>query len=671
MNKGSGKGSQTGQDILNQNGGGGTKGSKGNSGNSDPYAIPWTKEQETQADIRKLETQMHNYLAANGGQVSHNTLPVLSGFAEQIAALQNTLNQPEAEKETGKYATLGEAYADSVANGETFGLGFSGDEGNREQEIAQLSTDGSDARSGENDATSPIVPIAGGLYYNTETGEYVDNYNYEGNESAVANSAGEGSGVSDGDNSSGGVTNADDSSSSEGTTQDVGQSEELDSERVKELMELIRDYKSDELNSVIDPNSFSNKYPEGENTLLGWQEELIGLIGEEYYNEYMDGYADWVPFDNQAQQKHNEFVDEQEKRKQLSDLEIMREDLLGNMGEGIPTTSDIVQLGEIDAQIKELTQELGLGSQEYTPGVEGGWQDETEQAEGAREETVLKNHAKNLWEQLVNCDSLLHQDAFLKDHGFSLGIQGYMEVWQTVERVLGREEFEAYREELKPDATSVFVSPDAEYTPPSIDGDYGTINVEGEDIKIIPWTWEHNNHEYEVIDTYRGQVTEWSLANFMLDTNFEVNEDGESDIGTDVTNALLLVHKALSSFTHSYASVDVLDVDGEKRAVIKVSDSAWDSAYKEAGRELNDLVHGTSITLDERHNEGEFGYIYIEGDKMILRPLIYPDDKYLVFQDNEYVDITNQMRRDYEVPEEMVEWIEEALSNAGLTIDFS
>ena len=333
---------------------------------------------------------MHNYLAANGGQVSYNTLPVLSGFREQIEALQNTLSQPEAEQSMGKYATLGDAYADSVANGETFGLGFSGDEVDRQQEIAQLSTDGTDARSGENDATSPIVPIAGGLYYNTETGEYVDNYNYEGNESAAANgSAGEGSGVSDGDNSGGGVTNADDSSSGEETTQDVGQSEELDSERVKELMELIRNYKSDELNSVIDPNSFNNKYPEGENALLGWQEELIGLIGEEHYNEYMDSYADWVPFDNQAQQKYNEFVDEQEKRKQLSDLEIKREELLHNMEAGTPTTRDIVQLGEIDAQIKELSQELGLGAQEYTPGVEGGWQEETEQEEKRPFETPI------------------------------------------------------------------------------------------------------------------------------------------------------------------------------------------------------------------------------------------------------------------------------------------
>ena len=75
-----------------------------------------------------LARQMNNYLTANGGQVSHDTLLVLSGFAEQS---------------TGKYATLGEAYVDSLANGETFGLGFSGDEENRQQEIAQLSTDGS------------------------------------------------------------------------------------------------------------------------------------------------------------------------------------------------------------------------------------------------------------------------------------------------------------------------------------------------------------------------------------------------------------------------------------------------------------------------------------------------------------------------------------------------
>ena len=358
-----------------------------------------------------------------------------------------------------------------------------------------------------------------------------------------------------------------------------------------------------------------------------------------------------------------------------------------------PTVAEQIQQAQQDANLRDL-ERLGAVTEDdqETDGngyisfndsvptwqeVEEAYQEAQTASEAEREqaENMRVKYAENMWEQFYNVDSILHMDAFLKDHGFSAGTQGYGEVWQTVETMLGKDEFAALRERLEPDSTVVMMSPEAYEemvnTPPSIEGDYGTINIDGEDVKILPWTWEYNKYSPEVIDHYKGKVTDWNLADFLLNLNFELNDEGGTDVGTNVTNALLLANQVFAAYTHSYATVDVLDLDGEKRVVIKVSDSAWDSVSKEAGEEMNDLIHGTSITLDKKHTEGEFGYIYFEGDKMILRPLIYPDDKYLVFQDNEYVDITNQMRRDYEVPEEMAEWIEEALNNAGLTIDLS
>ncbi len=50
----------------------------------------------------------------------------------------------------------------------------------------------------------------------------------------------------------------------------------------------------------------------------------------------------------------------------------MRDNLLDDMGDN-PTKEDIVAWGEYDATIKQLTQELGLGPKEYTPGGEGGY----------------------------------------------------------------------------------------------------------------------------------------------------------------------------------------------------------------------------------------------------------------------------------------------------------
>ena len=196
---------------------------------------------------------MHNYLAANGGQVSHNTLPVLSGFAEQIAALQNTLNQPEAEPSTGKYATLGDAYADSLANGET----------------------------------NPFVPT---MTEPIPEHSQPDIYDTVGNVAAPM--------------------------------------------------------------SEPEPSGYT-----GDNS--GYSGVGAGPANSDPYGET--------------------WTEEQQKHKQLYDAQIRRDSMREDMA-GMPTTEDIVKLGEVDDEIKQLTQELGLGPKEYTPGVEGGWQEETKPA---------------------------------------------------------------------------------------------------------------------------------------------------------------------------------------------------------------------------------------------------------------------------------------------------
>ena len=65
------------------------------------------------------------------------------------------------------------------------------------------------------------------------------------------------------------------------------------------------------------------------------------------------------------------WTEEHEKRKRLHDAQIQRDNLLQAMGDN-PTMEDIVAWSEYDATIKQLTEELGLGPKEYTPGVEGG-----------------------------------------------------------------------------------------------------------------------------------------------------------------------------------------------------------------------------------------------------------------------------------------------------------
>ncbi len=111
--------------------------------------------------------------------------------------------------------------------------------------------------------------------------------------------------------------------------------------------------------------------------------------------------------------------------------------------------------------------------------------------------------AEDLWKGLVNCDSLLHLDQYLEAQGFSTGSEGVMEVWQTVGGILGGEGFQALLDELQPDSTATIMSEEAYEAlgkiPPSIDGDYGKINIEGEDVKIIPWSWEHDKHSMTLL----------------------------------------------------------------------------------------------------------------------------------------------------------------------------
>ena len=75
------------------------------------------------------------------------------------------------------------------------------------------------------------------------------------------------------------------------------------------------------------------------------------------------------------------WTEEHEKRKRLHDAQIQRDNLLQAMGDN-PTMEDIVAWSEYDATIKQLTEELGLGPKEYTPGgkVDGyGLDDEAQE----------------------------------------------------------------------------------------------------------------------------------------------------------------------------------------------------------------------------------------------------------------------------------------------------
>ena len=64
----------------------------------------------------------------------------------------------------------------------------------------------------------------------------------------------------------------------------------------------------------------------------------------------------------------NTWTPEQQTRKRLHDAQIKR-DNLENSFVGMPTTQNVVKLGEFDDEIKKLSQELGIGDRTSTQNV--------------------------------------------------------------------------------------------------------------------------------------------------------------------------------------------------------------------------------------------------------------------------------------------------------------
>ena len=102
-----------------------------------------------------------------------------------------TASQPAAQTQESGYATLGDAYADSVfnqagavRNTDTVTRQGGGTPGNEPLTLSAqgqmpgyvgLSDDDDDEKK-SSEPESPIIPVAGGLFLNTETGEYINNY---------------------------------------------------------------------------------------------------------------------------------------------------------------------------------------------------------------------------------------------------------------------------------------------------------------------------------------------------------------------------------------------------------------------------------------------------------------------------------------------------------------
>ena len=185
---------------------------------------------------------------------------------------------------------------------------------------------------------------------------------------------------------------------------------------------------------------------------------------------------------------------------------------------------------------------------------------------------------------------------------------------------------------------------------------YGSIVKGGEVIALIPTDSDAYINGVSLVEQTDDIDTKFNLARFLLNQDF--TEDAPAlqtflEIGSQVGNAL----------DHTYLTVDIVEANGEKKAVIKYSDSGCNYAKLQEG--VNPSEKGV-IKLDRRHMDNpEFGYICVVDGKTMLMPLIYPNDRFIY----KGKDVTYEMSQPIELPSYILDTVEKMLKENGITLN--
>lgn len=193
---------------------------------------------------------------------------------------------------------------------------------------------------------------------------------------------------------------------------------------------------------------------------------------------------------------------------------------------------------------------------------------------------------------------------------------------------------------------------------PSMDKDNGRVYIKGKGVDIIPWSSKNSEYPYEVEESYHLQKNDFNLGRFILNLDLEENVPGWFTL-------FQLTGQGLAATDWFDVDVDIVKIDGQKKAIIKYTDSGWTDLKKAPGEGIYDFEKGTDITLNEKHKAPEFGYIYEEAGKTWLKPLVYPGDRYIKGGE----DVTYQLKKPFEMPKELVEEINKLFLDKGLGIE--
>ena len=255
----------------------------------------------------------------------------------------------------------------------------------------------------------------------------------------------------------------------------------------------------------------------------------------------------------------------------------------------------------------------------------------------------------------------------------------YQDDWEALEKLLGTAAYEQYRKELfgggkesdesaadisledffdrgTHDETGpiLFLPNETEYHD-SLQKDYGIVDISGNETPVFVWNGNYPEYsEDQVLQQFSASVTNFDYGSLALN-----GLDGEED-APGWFQLMQFAEQIAESFEGTDIVVDVVSIEGETVSIIKWFDSSYDNI--EPGK-ANYTENGY-FELDGRHNERrEFGYVFLEDGKLMLKALVYPEDR---FQYNGK-DVTKQMATTpRELNDKEIEIINKAFEEMGI-----
>ena len=201
-------------------------------------------------------------------------------------------------------------------------------------------------------------------------------------------------------------------------------------------------------------------------------------------------------------------------------------------------------------------------------------------------------------------------------------------------------------------------------TLPSLDDDKGTIKIDGKEVPLVTWGSGYEDYSGYVVNSDRVWGNETYAPEMMASFKMEDDLTAGGSIVSGINSVLGAVH-------HIEVEIRTLNINGEECTLLAYYDarvnpadiygtgySMMTKAQAESKTPTSYIDLDTYFYFDEKHQNSEAGYIYMEDGKMMFKRLRYEDDKIVV----DGKDVTSSFFEPFEIPESTAALIEEILN---------